>query len=133
MAINTETETVCSVENLSIAIEADRTIQLVENIDLEINKGDYFALVGESGSGKSTLGRAILNLTPIESGRVTFNGQEIAGIHANQMRPLRRDIQMIFQDPMASLNPRKKVKALVGEPMRIFNKYSKLILFISPK
>ncbi|MBX2838585.1 MAG: ABC transporter ATP-binding protein [Gammaproteobacteria bacterium] len=99
-------------------------VHAVENVDLSIQVGETLALVGESGSGKSTLGRAILNLTSIESGSVIFDGREIAGLPANQMRSLRRDIQMIFQDPMASLNPRHKVKALVSEPMKIFYKLS---------
>lgn len=100
-------------------------VHAVENVDLSIEVGETLALVGESGSGKSTLGRAILNLTPIESGDVFFDGRNIAGIAPNQMRSLRRDIQMIFQDPMASLNPRHRVKALLSEPMNIFYKLSK--------
>ena len=94
-------------------------IHAVDQASFSLNKGETLALVGESGSGKSTLGRAVLNLVPITSGSVLFRGQDITNLNSNTMRPLRKNMQMIFQDPMASLNPRMKVGKLVAEPMTI--------------
>jgi peptide/nickel transport system ATP-binding protein len=100
-------------------------VHAVEQVSFSIAKGETLALVGESGSGKSTIGRAILNLIPIETGAVRFKGRDITGWSNRLMRPLRNDMQMIFQDPMASLNPRKKVGKLVAEPMQIHTRCSK--------
>lgn len=94
-------------------------VHAVDQASFSLNKGETLALVGESGSGKSTLGRAVLNLVPITSGTVLFQGQDITNLNGNTMRPLRKNMQMIFQDPMASLNPRMKVGKLVAEPMTI--------------
>lgn len=100
-------------------------VHAVEQVSFSIAKGETLALVGESGSGKSTIGRAILNLIPIETGAVRFKGRDITGWSNRLMRPLRNDMQMIFQDPMASLNPRNKVWKLVAEPMQIHTRCSK--------
>ena len=124
MAINTETETVCSVENLSIAIEADRTIQLVENIDLEINKGDYFALVGESGSGKSLTCHAMMRLLPFRpkiTGRVIIDGQDIWSLNQRSLIEFRRrSVGMVFQDPLAALNPVRTIGSQMLETLRLY-------------
>jgi len=93
-------------------------VRAVDGISFSVERGTTMGLVGESGSGKSTACRAILNLIAPTSGSVRFEGQEIAGISRRQMRPLRREMQMIFQDPYASLNPRKRVGQIVGDPLK---------------
>jgi peptide/nickel transport system ATP-binding protein len=97
--------------------EVDR-VRAVDGVSFAIGRGETLGLVGESGSGKSTACRAILNLTKPTAGSVKFEGQEIAGLGRRRMRPLRREMQMIFQDPYASLNPRKRVGQIVGDPLK---------------
>ena len=94
-------------------------VRAVDGVDLDLYPGEVLGLVGESGCGKSTTGRAILNLQPATSGSVVFQGREIVGLNRKQMRPLRRDIQIVFQDPYASLNPRLPVFDIVAEPIII--------------
>jgi len=93
-------------------------VRAVDGISFAVERGQTLGLVGESGSGKSTACRAILNLIEPSSGSVKFEGQEIAGLSRRRMRPLRREMQMIFQDPYASLNPRKRVGQIVGDPLK---------------
>jgi oligopeptide transport system ATP-binding protein len=93
-------------------------VRAVDGIGFAIQPGETLGLVGESGSGKSTACRAVLQLTKPTSGSVRFEGEEIAGFSRRQMRPLRREMQMIFQDPYASLNPRKRVGQIVGDPLK---------------
>ncbi|MBX7449362.1 dipeptide ABC transporter ATP-binding protein [Mycolicibacterium sp. 3033] len=93
------------------------TVRAVDGVSLTLNEGETLGLVGESGCGKSTLCRAILQLIPPTSGSVKFRGQELVGLSRRELRPLRRQMQMIFQDPYASLNPRKRVGQIVGDPM----------------
>jgi oligopeptide transport system ATP-binding protein len=97
--------------------EVDR-VRAVDGVSFSVARGQTLGLVGESGSGKSTLCRAILQLTAPTSGSVRFEGEEIAGRSRRQMRPLRSGMQMIFQDPFASLNPRKRVGQIVGSPLK---------------
>jgi peptide/nickel transport system ATP-binding protein len=97
-----------------------RTVYAVDGISFEIAKGETLSLVGESGCGKSTVGKAILRLFAPTAGEVSLNGQRIDGLAASAIRPLRRHMQVVFQDPFASLNPRMRVGDIIGEPIRNF-------------
>jgi oligopeptide transport system ATP-binding protein len=105
-------------EGLLINREVDR-VRAVDGVSLTIARGETLGLVGESGCGKSTLCRTVLQLLEPTSGSVRFEGREIAGLSRRQMRPLRRQMQMVFQDPFASLNPRKRVGQIVGDPLKL--------------
>ena len=97
-------------------------IKAVDGVTFQVHKGESFGLVGESGCGKTTLGRTILRLIEPTSGSIKLNGVEITGLNRREMRAYRRDVQMIFQDPQASLDPRMKVVSIVTEPLRAFQK-----------
>src|ERR1700721_2293590 len=94
-------------------------VQAVDDVTLSIPRGKTLGLVGETGSGKSTLARCVAGLIPVTSGRVTFDGQDITNLSRRAMRPMRREIQMVFQDPYSSLNPRRRVGSIIGEPFAI--------------
>jgi oligopeptide/dipeptide ABC transporter ATP-binding protein len=94
-------------------------VQAVDDVSLIIPRGKTLGLVGETGSGKSTLARCVAGLIPVTSGKVTFNGRDITNLSRRAMRPVRREIQMIFQDPYSSLNPRRRVGAIIGDPFVI--------------
>ena len=100
-------------------------MRAVEAVDLAIAPGEVVGLVGESGSGKSTLGRLILRLTEPTAGRVHFDGADITALSQRRLRALRRQMQVIFQDPYSSLDPRKTVARLIGDAFAIHGLYSR--------
>ncbi len=108
------------VENLVVEYAVGgKTVHAVSGVSLEIARGETLGLVGESGCGKSTLGRAVLQLRAAVSGRVMFDGEELTAMHGERLRIMRRRAQLIFQDPIASLNPRRKIGDIIAEPLVI--------------
>jgi peptide/nickel transport system ATP-binding protein len=122
-----EREVLLGVENLTKHFPIKKgilqrqvgAVKAVDGIDFEVRKGETLGVVGESGCGKSTMGRVITRLQDPTGGRITFEGQDITRLSTGQMRPLRRDIQMIFQDPYGSLNPRHTIGSIVSAPFRL--------------
>lgn len=96
-------------------------VKAVDGVTFEIRKGETFGLVGESGCGKTTVGRSILNLIPPTSGTVVFDGKDVLAARGASLKRLRREMQIIFQDPAGSLNPRMRIASIVGEPLTVHN------------
>lgn len=124
-------KTLLEVKNLKMYFEKDsgfiskkiEYVKAVDDVSFTINEGETFGLVGESGCGKSTTGYSIIRLYKPTSGNVLYNGVDLANLSNKEMMPFRKKIQMIFQDPYASLNPRMTVSDIIGEPMDINNIY----------
>ena len=94
-------------------------VRAVDGVSLAVQPGEVVGLVGESGSGKTTLGRCVTRLVPITSGSVRINGVDISGLSRSKLRPLRRDFNIVFQDPASSLNPRMSVADIIAQPLRL--------------
>ncbi|MDO5338032.1 MAG: ATP-binding cassette domain-containing protein [Eubacteriales bacterium] len=103
----------------------DKFVHAVNNVSFDVYKGETFSIVGESGCGKSTTGRLINHLLTPDTGSIQFMGKEISNLTQDQMRPMRKDMQMIFQDPAGSLNPRMRVEDLIAEPLLIHTNMSR--------
>jgi peptide/nickel transport system ATP-binding protein len=121
-------EPLVQVQGLTVRFDAGRSgfwgqrrmmVHAVEDVSLEVLPGETVGLVGESGSGKSTTGRAILRRVPVASGSIFFKGRDITHATAKDLRPMRRHMQLVFQDPYASLNPRMRIRDIVAEPLMV--------------
>lgn len=119
--------TLLKIENVSKCFQAseglffktNKKVTALDGVTFDIKKGEILGIVGESGCGKSTLGRVILRLLEADSGKIYFDGKDILSLSKKEMRKARKDMQIVFQDPFASLNPRMRVAELIGEPLRL--------------
>jgi peptide/nickel transport system ATP-binding protein len=107
------------VRSSSLLAREHKVVHAVDGVSLEIADGETLGLVGETGCGKSTLARCIARLQPVTGGRVRFGGQDITDLRASELKAMRREVQMVFQDPYGSLNPRRRIGAIVGEPLAV--------------
>jgi peptide/nickel transport system ATP-binding protein len=107
------------LRNASVLAREHRFVHAVDGVSLQIRDGETLGLVGETGCGKSTLARCIARLQPVTAGTVSFGGQDITDLPPRALREVRREVQMVFQDPYGSLNPRRRIGAIVGEPLAV--------------
>ena len=120
------TDPLLSVEDLHVSFgRGNATVQAVAGISFTLRQGETLGLVGESGCGKSTTGRAIVQVEKATSGKITFGDTELTSLSRGDLRTLRTQVQMIFQDPISSLNPRRRVIDIVSEPLTIWKIGSK--------
>jgi len=123
-----ESEALLRVENLTVQFPVGRTglkVHAVSGISFDVLPGETLGLVGESGCGKSTTGKAVIQLPPPTSGSIVFQGQDLTQLRGEKVRQLRTNVQMIFQDPISSLNPRRRVRDIVAEPLHVWGIGSK--------
>ena len=122
------TDALLQVEELSVHYEVRgggwlnsgrRTLKAVQDVSFELRAGETLGVVGETGCGKSSLGRAVLQLVRPAAGRVVWQGQDLCEVADRELKPVRKDLQVIFQDPLSSLNPRMTVGEIIAEPLRI--------------
>ncbi len=120
MLQSSPTDPLLKVENLVVEyVVGGKTVHAVSDVSLEIARGETLGLVGESGCGKSTLGRAVLQLRQAQAGKVLFDGNDLTAMRGDALRKMRQRVQLIFQDPIASLNPRRRIGDIVAEPLVI--------------
>jgi len=117
-------ESLLRIEDLVVEFPAGggRKVHAVSGISLDLQEGETLGLVGESGCGKSTTGKAIMQLPPPTSGSIVFDGRDLTKLHGDELRKTRPQLQMIFQDPISSLNPRRKIKDIIREPLSIWGR-----------
>ncbi len=119
-------DTVLSVDHLVVEFKSGKQrVHAVSDVSFQVRRGETLGLVGESGCGKSTAGRALVQVQPPTSGSVSYMGQDLSALSNRQLRKVRTKIQMIFQDPISSLNPRRRVKDIVAEPLVIWKRGTK--------
>lgn len=112
---------ILEVQNLKKYFKTARgTLHAVDDVSFSIRRGETLGVVGESGCGKSTLGRTVIHLLERTSGQIIFDGKDISDVTKSELKALRRDVQMIFQDPFSSLNPRMSVSQIIAEPLIIY-------------
>jgi oligopeptide/dipeptide ABC transporter ATP-binding protein len=129
-SVNNDNQTLLTVKDLQVQFSVDTpglfrpdsVLKAVDKVSLNLRRGETLGVVGESGCGKSTLARGILHLLPLQQGQVVFLGKELAELDANALKKMRSDMQLIFQDPLASLNPRMTVGDIVAEPLLTFRR-----------
>ena len=103
----------------SLVSKQEITVKAVDGVSFNVKKGEILGLAGESGSGKTTIGRLLLRLVKPTEGSIHFNGKDITKMKDSELKPLRREIQIIFQDPYESLDPRMTIKEIIAEPLRV--------------